>query len=804
VRSISDLERGINQTARKETTRLLADALNLSGAARLEFESAARGRVLADADGARPEPAGGLAAATRTLPRDVTGFTGRGHELEQLAGAAADAAATGGAVSICAIGGMAGVGKTAFAVHAAHVLAPRFPDGQIFLSLHGHTPGQRPVDPADALASLLLTAGVTAQQIPPGLEARARLWRDRMAGLRLLLVLDDAAGHEQVRPLLPGTAGSLVLVTSRRHLTALEDSRAILLDTMLPDEAAALLVRLAGRPSLDSGDAAVREIARLCGYLPLAVGMLARQLHHHPAWTCERLAADLASERDRLNLMHAENLSVAAAFDLSYQDLSEEQQRLFRRLSLHPGTDVDDFAAAALNDTDLATARRLLDALYDQHLLTEHAQGRYRLHDLIREHARSRAADDPAEDADHACGRLMDYYLNAACAAGRHLTRRSLTCRPEMTARPPACAPSFPAREDAVAWMDAERLDLHAVASYAAVHGLKDHVIAIPAAMHGFLRSHGHWDQALILHGLSLSAAGEAGDQDAEAGALTDLSDIQQLTGDYPAAAASLTKALDLYRSLANPLEEARTLNELGKVQQMGGNYPGATASHQEALRLHRDLRNVAGEAAVLNELGAVLLAVGDYPGAIANHGRALELYREVGNRLGEASALNRLGFACRVTGAYQDAAARHFQALRLHRDVGNQIGEASALNGLGVVHRVTGDFPAAAACHQQALQLYRDFGYRLGEAHALNALGALHRVTGAYSDAAADHEQALRLYREVGYRLGEGHALSALATLHQAAGDLPAAAASHEQALRLYRDLGYRLSEAHAVTGWP
>ena len=235
---------------------------------------------------------GGAAAATRTLPRDLASFTGRQHELQGLVAAAAGA---GGVVGIHAIGGMAGVGKTALAVHAAHKLAGRFPAGQIFLPLHGHTPGQQPVDPADALASLLLTAEVPAGQIPPGPEARMALWRDRLAGRQLLLILDDAADSEQVRPLLPGAGGSLVLVTSRRHLSALEETTAISLDTLPPEEAGGLLVRLAGRPGLSPADPAVGEITRLCGFLPLAIGMVARQLHHHPAWTLAGRAAELVS-----------------------------------------------------------------------------------------------------------------------------------------------------------------------------------------------------------------------------------------------------------------------------------------------------------------------------------------------------------------------------------------------------------------------------------------------------------------------------------------------------------------------------
>jgi transcriptional regulator with XRE-family HTH domain len=381
-RSVSDLERGISRTAHKETAQLLADALSLEGPVRELFVAAARGKApAADALAARQGQALGAfaAAATRALPRDIAAFTGRGTELTQLLDAIDDLAADGGVVGIHAIDGMAGIGKTTFAVHAAHRLAARFPDGQFFLTLHAHTQGQHPVDSADALASLLLTAGVPAQQIPPGLEARAARWRDQVAGKKILLLLDDAAGHDQVRPLLPGTAGSLVLVTSRRRLTALDDAAVISLDTLPPGEAAALLVRLAARPGLRAGDAAVGELTGLCGYLPLAIGMLARQLRHHPAWTPGELSASLAVARDRLALMHAENLSVGAAFGLSYTDLTASQQRLFRRLGLYPGPSIDAHTAAALDGTTLDAARRGLENLYDQHLLTEPAPGRYRL-----------------------------------------------------------------------------------------------------------------------------------------------------------------------------------------------------------------------------------------------------------------------------------------------------------------------------------------------------------------------------------------------------------------------------------------
>ena len=452
-------------------------------------------------------------------------------------------------MGIHAIGGMAGVGKTAFAVHAAHRLADRFPAGQIFLPLHGHTPGQQPVDPADALASLLLTAGVPAAQIPPGLEARMALWRDRLAGQQLLLVLDDAAGSEQVRPLLPGAGGSLVLVTSRRHLSALEDATAISLDTLPPGEAAALLVRLAGRAGLSPADPAVAELTRLCGYLPLAIGMVARQLHHHPAWTAAGRAAELAAARDRLELMATENLSVAAAFNLSYADLTGDQQRLFRRLGLHPGADIDAYAAAALDGTDLAAARRGLEALYDQYLLAEPAQGRYRLHDLIREHARALAGRlDPDRDRDGAVARLLDYYQHTAARADALIARQARPAPAAADGTIPAAVPDLADREQALAWARAERASLLACLDHATATGQHARVIALTVGLAGLLRRDGPWADAITRHTAAIQAAWHLGDRLGQANALSDLGDVRQLTSDYPAAAQALEQALGIYR----------------------------------------------------------------------------------------------------------------------------------------------------------------------------------------------------------------------------------------------------------------
>jgi transcriptional regulator with XRE-family HTH domain/tetratricopeptide (TPR) repeat protein len=614
-RAVSDLERGINRTARRDTAVLLAGALGLTGPVGELFVAAARGRGPAsEVLAARRRVTPGAAAATRTLPRDTVSFTGREHELARLLEALTPKAADGLVLGIHAIDGMAGVGKTTFAVHAAHKLAEHFPDGQFFLPLHSHTPGQRPVDPADALASLLLTAGVPAPQIPPGLEARAARWRDHVADKRILLLLDDAGGHEQVRPLLPGTAGSLVLITSRRRLAALEDATQISLDTLSPAEAQALLARLAARPSLRAGDAAAGEIARLCGYLPLAIGMLASQLRNHPARTEAGLAAELAAARDRLALMHAENLSVGAAFDLSYNDLTPDPQRLFRRLGLVPGPSIDAYAAAALDGTTLDAARRCLDELYDQHLLAEPAPGRYQLHDLLREHARTLAADDPAESGE-ATERLLDYYLHTARAASRHFTYWASAYRRLPPGSPPAHAPELPTLAQAGAWLEAERANLHAAADYAAGHARSPHAIALLAALGGFLATRGHWSQSAALHQGAVAAARRAGDRLGEADALAGLGALQRETGDYPAAAASLAQAVAISGDLGDKSGQAYALNQLGFLHVLTGDYPAATDSHQQALAVAHSTGDRPAEAVALICLGLVQQLTGGLPG---------------------------------------------------------------------------------------------------------------------------------------------------------------------------------------------
>ena len=794
-RSVSDLERGVTRAAHKDTAILLAGALGLSGHVRELFVAAARAKapaaeVLAARQG--EVPGAFAAAATRALPRDIAAFTGRQAELAQLMGGlAAAAAAGGGVVGVHAVDGMAGVGKTTFAVHAAHRLAGAFPDGQFFLPLHAHTPGRAPVGPGDALASLLLTAGVPAGQIPPGLDARAGRWRDHLAGKKTLLLLDDAASHEQVLPLLPGAAGSLVLITSRRRLTALHGTTVISLDALPPAEATTLLVRLAARPGMRTTDAAVGEITRLCGYLPLAIGMLASQLRHHPAWTATGQAADLAAARDRLALMHAENLSVAAAFGLSYAELTPGLRRLFRRLGLVPGPTFDAYAAAALDGTSLDTAGRNLDELYDQHLLTEPAPGRYMLHDLLREHARALAtADDPAE-SDAATGRLLDYYLHTALAAAQHIVTRGAPFGRRPAGQPPAHAPELSTLGQAITWLDTERANLHAAAEHAAGSGRSAHAVQIPAAMGDFLRRAGRWTQAAALQKTALAAARHAADRRGEARALNELGALAWWTGDYPAAGGHLARAIALYGDASDRLGQSYALSLLGAVQVRTGDYPAAFTSHRRALATAQALGDRAAEAVALNFLGSAQRHIGDYPAAAASLARALDLYRHLGHQHGVAEALRDLGKLQQSTGDYPAAVATHQQALQVTRDLGARPGQAWALNDLGMSQQLAGDYPAAAASLQQALQRCRDLGYRLGTAEAHNHLGQLATRTADTRRARRHHSKALAIARDIGAPFEEARALDGIGNSHLHDGNHSQATVHLQQALAIYQRIG-------------
>jgi hypothetical protein len=353
-------------------------------------------------------------ARVRQLPSPPQMFTGRTREM-----AALDQVHDASTVVISAIDGMAGIGKTALAVHLAHRIADRYPHGQLFIDLHGHTPGMAPREPAEALDYLLRALGVPGPQIPADLDDRAALYRTRLADQKMLILLDDAATETQVAPLLPGSPDCLVLITSRRRLSGLDPTHTLSLDTLPAPEAASLFVQTAGEGRLsDEPPDLVAELVELCGRLPLAIRIAAARLRSHPAWSLHHLVQRLRDQQHRLSELEAGQRSVAATLDLSYQHLSPDLQRTYRLLGLHPGPDIDMYATAALLDSTLPTVRQMLDHLLDAHLLFEPAAGRYRFHDLTRAHAAHTAARVQTQATRRtALNRLADYYRHTAAVA---------------------------------------------------------------------------------------------------------------------------------------------------------------------------------------------------------------------------------------------------------------------------------------------------------------------------------------------------------------------------------------------------
>jgi tetratricopeptide (TPR) repeat protein len=566
-------------------------------------------------------------------------------------------------------------------VHVAHRLADGFPDGQVFLPLHGHTPGQQPVDPVDALASLLQASGIPVQCLPEGLEPRVLLWRDRLAGRRMLLVLDNAASSGQVVPLLPGEGGCLVLVTSRRHLGDLPGAvMPVALDVLKPVQAADMFTGLAPRAAGSQGE--VAEVVRLAGFLPLAICLLARLFVRHPSWTLADLSAETKAS---LLTLTAEHDSVAAAFEVSFRHLAPDRQRFFCLLGLHPGASIDAYAAAALARTSLNEAAGLLDTLHGEGLLTETRHRRYGMHDLLRRYARDHAADLPG--GEQAVQRLLDYYEHTAVRADALIDFHS---QPGPLPAAPAGLPAAPDLDDgnqALAWARAERASLLACHDYATCRGQHARVITLTAGVAGLLRRDGPFADAVTRCTAAVRAAAHLGDRLGEANALTHLGSVRWRMSEYSGAVQAAGQALEIYRDLGDRLGEGNALVPLGSVLRRTGDYPGAARLLEQSLRICRDTGGRPGEIAVLNELGILYTVMGDFTQAEECHQEALEPARAMFSPWDEAHALAGLGRCAMNNGHVAQAEDLLRQALEIFQ----RIGAAEARDLLTEVNTLTG-----------------------------------------------------------------------------------------------------------------
>jgi tetratricopeptide (TPR) repeat protein len=573
--------------------------------------------------------------AGNRLPRDVQDFTGREAEVRFLL-TRDDPAAVG--VAVVLIDGMAGVGKTALAVHTAHLLAADHPDGLLYLDLHGHTPGTGRLGAAPALRILLGSLGVPSDRLPESVPELAALWRAELAGRRILTVLDNAADEDQVSPLLPGAAGCTVLVTSRRRLADLDGVRHISLDVLPDADAAALFAEGVGGPRPGTEPEAAAEVRHLCGHLPLALRLASARLRHRPAWRVADLAELLRDEQSRLAELGTRDRGVAAAFAVSEQHLTPTQLRTFRLCGLIPGEDFDPFLAAAVTDLPVPEVRRLLEGLVDVHLVQQPAIGRYRFHDLLRQHARdTAAASEPADGLRLAVGRMLDFYLSSATTADRWLTRlgEPVGDRP---GAPPATRPEIASAEQAKTWMGAERVNLHVAVRYAADHGYPGHAVDLSRAMFGFLIGQGYTAQAQNLLQTAVDTARSTGDRPGQACLLLHLGVTLGVAERHGPATDVLHQSLELYRELDDRTGQAAALSELGETHRQLGAYDEAGDYQRRALALLDGLGDEFGESSCRE---------GDLPQGRARLRAALAIDEGLGTRDTERirARLEALGF---------------------------------------------------------------------------------------------------------------------------------------------------------------
>lgn len=736
------------------------------------------------------------------LPPELAGFTGRNAELDQLRQVLRRGLQLGGAGPIAAVTGMAGVGKTALAVHAGRLLVREEPlERVLFVNLRGFhpDPGRPPVDPAAVLDGFLRLLGVPGHQIPHDLSARAAAYRRRLAGTPTLVLLDNAADTEQVRPLLPDTPGCPVLITSRRDLGALNPATHITLDVFSVDEAVRFLAGATPLAPLGPDPNARARIAHRCGYLPLALGLVTGHIRGNPGWT-------LTDQADRLDERHHHrhvDTGVQLALDLSYQQLPSDQQRLLRLAALHPGQDLDTHAAAALTGSDLATAQALTHDLCGNHLLQPAAPGRYTLHDLVRAYAAARASDeDPPPQRRAALTRLFDYYLGTAAAAMDSLYPAEVHRRPRVL--PPGTPmPALPDLDAAYAWLDTERPNLVAVAAHAATHDWPTHTIRLSATLFRYLVG-GHFTDALTIHGHARDVAVHTTDSTGPAEALTNLGVTYMLLGRYEPAAEHIRQALHLYQLAGDLPGRARALASLGSVEERLGHYGSAAEYYERALPLYRQAGDRTNEARTLGNLGVIEARRGRYQSAADHYEQELTLYRQSGDLAGEAESLSALGHVEVLLDRPAPAADHLQQALTLHRRLGNRTGESWTLDKLGILQLHLGR-PAPAAEHfQQALAIFREIGDRQGDAWALNGLGEAARAGGHTADAMTHHTAARTIAAETGDRDQQARAHTGLGHAHHTLADPVQARQHYQQALTLYTELGMPQADqirAHLTT---
>ncbi len=668
--------------------RLLADELGVDPGQELSSAHAA----LLHADS--PMDGGGIPAQ---LPADAPHFVGRRAELSQL-----DVMS-----GVVVVSGAPGVGKTALAVRWSHRIAHRFPDGQLYLNLRGFDPAGGAMEPADSVRWFLDALGVPPSRLPSTVDGQAALYRSLLAGRRMLIVLDNAREVAQVRPLLPGAPGCLVLVTSRNQLASLvaaEGAHPLPLDPLGPAEARELLAQRIGAARAAGEPGAVDEILDRCGGLPLALVIAAARAAMSANLPLAALADQLRRDRDRLDALTTGDpgTDLRAVFSSSYRALAPDAARLFGLLGLHPGPDISIPAAASLAAVPVASARKLLGELVRANLAAEQTVGRFTLHDLLRAFAAEACAGEP--DRGAATSRMLDHYLHSAYAADRlsHPARDPLALDPPES----AVAPEYPADpKDALSWFAAERAVLTAAVERAAAVSDR-HAWQLAWSLSTFLDVRGHWDELATTQRTAITAAQRAGDPRGRADAHRLLARAHTRLHRDDDAQVELMRALELYRGLGDLSGQSNTHLNLALVRERQGRPAEALEHARQALDLFLELGEEHGQARALNAVGWYHALLGDHARALSLCRQALGRLEELDDRIGQATTLDSLGYAHHHLGDHERAVAHFEQAMGMYRELGDRHLEAFVHMHLGDAHESAGNAQAARAAWREALAI--------------------------------------------------------------------------------------------------
>jgi tetratricopeptide (TPR) repeat protein len=711
--------------------------------------------------------------ALAQLPALTAGFTGRSAELAQIT-ALLDPAQNTGPVVVSAVAGLAGVGKTTLAVQAAHAArqAGWFGGGVVFVDLHGYD--DAPVAPSQALDALLRALGVAAQHIPPGAEERGALYRSVLAeiGDPILIIADNASSEAQVRPLLPGPGPHRLMVTSRHTLAGLG---ARLLDvTVLDDEAGMALLERALRTARPDDDRigadqpGAARLAGICGGLPLALQITAALLKADPFRTAADLADELADEVRRLEALRYDDgggtsaPSVTAAFELSYRRLDEGAARVFRLLPVNPGPDVSTAAVAALADLSAGEARTVMGRLGQAHLAEAAigAGGRWRMHDLLRLYAGQ--LSDAYADADgreHVRDRVLGFYLDSIRAANDYLWA--------LAGRPVRAIST--GRDDALAWLDAERPSLIAAVTMAASTGRDQVAMALPLNLGQYLSRRRRFDDLISTLTVSREAARRLGDRGNEIAALGNLGTALVEARRFEEAITAYQEVAAICREIGDRRSFGMAMTGLGAALMEVCRFEEAITAHQDAAAICRETGDRNGLGNVLGNVGSALRGAGRFEEAITTCQDAVAICRETGDRRAEGNALGNLGLALLKVRRFEEAVIAHQDAAAIFREIGGRNGVGNALNDLGVVLQEAGRLDEAIIAHQDAAAIFHETGDRYLEGMALNNLGAALREADRPEEAITAHQDAAAIFHETGDRRHEDVALNNIESIRAA-----------------------------------